>query len=191
MSGLSELIRDQADVSFGSIHPSLSSSLSESSDSESSIATRLARMEATSKGAVLRSNSFCSDFSTFRRVMPKKQIVLIQVWWLLVAGSSYHLEWPSSSRCVGHGMEAVASWQPQCAGHRSADLASRHWPAIWVEFGVAAWCAGCHHHRPSHPQRAAVVAAGVVRHWVATFLVSAVGTENLLICRNTLLQVRT
>uniref|UniRef100_A0A1B0BTK2 Uncharacterized protein n=1 Tax=Glossina palpalis gambiensis TaxID=67801 RepID=A0A1B0BTK2_9MUSC len=41
-------MRDQAEVSFGSIQPSLSSSLSDSSDSESSIATRLANMEATS-----------------------------------------------------------------------------------------------------------------------------------------------
>uniref|UniRef100_A0A1B0G9D0 Uncharacterized protein n=1 Tax=Glossina morsitans morsitans TaxID=37546 RepID=A0A1B0G9D0_GLOMM len=61
-------MRDQAEVSFGSIQPSLSSSLSDSSDSESSIATRLANMEATSCKPVLRSISFCSDFSTLRNV---------------------------------------------------------------------------------------------------------------------------
>lgn len=70
-SGIKEDIRDQAEVSFGSIQPSLSSSLSESSDSDSSIATRLAKIEATSCKPVLRSISFCSDFSTLRSVMPK------------------------------------------------------------------------------------------------------------------------
>lgn len=65
---------DQADVSFGSIQPSLSSSLSESSDSDNSIATRRAKIEATSCKPVLRSISFCcSHFSTFRKVMPGKE----------------------------------------------------------------------------------------------------------------------
>lgn len=39
---------NQAEVSFVSTQPSLSSSLSESSDSDNSIATRLANIDATS-----------------------------------------------------------------------------------------------------------------------------------------------
>lgn len=74
-SGIKEDIRDQAEVSFGSIQPSLSSSDSDSSDSDSSIATRRANMEATSCRPVLRSISFCSDFSTLRSVMPVKKII--------------------------------------------------------------------------------------------------------------------
>lgn len=61
---------DQADVSFGSTQPSLSSSLSESSDSDSSMATRRASIEATSWKFVERSISFCSIFSTFRSLIP-------------------------------------------------------------------------------------------------------------------------
>lgn len=71
LSGLTDAIRDQAEVSLVSIQPSLSSSLSESSDSESSMATRLARIEATSSIAVFLSISFCSDFSTLRKLMPR------------------------------------------------------------------------------------------------------------------------
>lgn len=71
LSGLTEAIRDQAEVSLVSIQPSLSSSLSESSDSESSMATRLARIEATSSIAVFLSISFSSDFSTLRKLMPR------------------------------------------------------------------------------------------------------------------------
>lgn len=58
-----------ADVSFGSIHPSLSSSLSEDSDSDNSIATRLAKIDATSWKVLER--SFASVFSTVRSLMPE------------------------------------------------------------------------------------------------------------------------
>lgn len=61
---------NQADVSFGSTQPSLSSSLSESSDSDNSMATRRASIEATSWKFVERSISFCSIFSTFRSLIP-------------------------------------------------------------------------------------------------------------------------
>lgn len=61
---------DHADVSFGSTQHSLSSSLSESSDSDSSMATRRAKIDATSWNAVERSFSFCSIFSTLRNLMP-------------------------------------------------------------------------------------------------------------------------
>lgn len=175
MSGFSELIRDQADVSLGSIQPSLSSSLSESSDSDSSIATRLAKMEATSNGAALRSNSFCSDFSTLRRVMPTKIKLELTVDLGKVEGT-HHLEWPSSNRCVGHGMEALSSWPQQCAvAHHFAGLALafRRWPGIWAEFGVASTCAGCHCPGPCHPLPVAVVVAAVAPHSVATSWVSA------------------
>lgn len=64
-------IEDQADVSLvGSTQHSLSSSLSESSDSDTSIATRRANIDATSWNAVERSFSFCSIFSTFLRLTP-------------------------------------------------------------------------------------------------------------------------
>lgn len=65
----------QAFVSFGSTHPSESSSLSESSDSDSSMATRRARIDATSWKAVDRSISFCSLFSTFRNLMPGNETI--------------------------------------------------------------------------------------------------------------------
>lgn len=63
-------IEDQADVSVGSTQHSESSSLSESSDSDNSIATRRANIDATSWNAVERSFSFCSIFSTLRSLMP-------------------------------------------------------------------------------------------------------------------------
>lgn len=65
-------LNDQADVSVGSTQHSLSSSLSESSDSDNSIATRRANIDATSWNVLERSFSFCSLFSTFRNVMPVK-----------------------------------------------------------------------------------------------------------------------
>lgn len=64
---------DHAVVSFGSTQHSLSSSLSESSDSDSSMATRRAKIDATSWNAVERSFSFCSIFSTLRNLMPANE----------------------------------------------------------------------------------------------------------------------
>lgn len=72
VSGLDTSAEDQADVSVGSTQHSLSSSLSESSDSDNSIATRRAKIDATSWNAVERSFSFCSIFSTFRNLIPLK-----------------------------------------------------------------------------------------------------------------------
>lgn len=63
-------IDDHAVVSFGSTQHSLSSSLSESSDSDNSMATRRASIDATSWNALVRSFSFCSIFSTLRNLMP-------------------------------------------------------------------------------------------------------------------------
>lgn len=73
VSGLTGSIDDQADVSVGSIQHSLSSSLSESSDSDNSIATRRANIDATSYDCIVRSFSFCSIFSTFRNLIPIAQ----------------------------------------------------------------------------------------------------------------------
>lgn len=73
-------IDDQADVSFvGSTQHSLSSSLSESSDSDTSIATRRANIDATSWNVVERSFSFCSIFSTFLRLTPTKRKPIKQI----------------------------------------------------------------------------------------------------------------
>lgn len=67
-------IDDHAVVSFGSTQHSLSSSLSESSDSDNSMATRRAKIDATSWNAVERSFSFCSIFSTLRSLIPANEI---------------------------------------------------------------------------------------------------------------------
>lgn len=107
MSGFNELIRDQADVSFGSIQPSLSSSLSESSDSDNSIATRLAKIEATSNGAAFRSISFCSDFSTLRRVIPGKINLMIFL--------HSNLEWQLLT--ISNGLHQVVAWVMEWRQH--------------------------------------------------------------------------
>uniref|UniRef100_T1H715 Uncharacterized protein n=1 Tax=Megaselia scalaris TaxID=36166 RepID=T1H715_MEGSC len=72
-------VENQADVSFASIQTSLSSSLSESSESVNSIATLLANIDATSfKGTFLLVLSF-SDFSTFLNEA-EEVVVVVRHW---------------------------------------------------------------------------------------------------------------